>query len=284
MKQQEEGQEVDTTKVTNSVPSSVAQIGITLKYTFLDYLRSRRFFILLGIAGLIGGLLTIVIGYFRPTGLASDPLAFYSLWWSLITLFVIVLSGIFFGGDSISGEFQSKTGYYTLPNPVRRSSIYIGKWLSAYIASSVILGVSAIIVISNQFYYSGYSAFPYQFAEALAFSWVYLAAVLGLTFFFSSVFKSNSISILTSAIMLLFGFSLIEQIVIGLVKVEPWFVLTYGSSIISNVMSVPYPTTSTNFGATSYVATIPEGLAIMFAYFIVSSVLGLVLFERKEFT
>ena len=166
---------------------------------------------------------------------------------------------------------------------MRRSSIYVGKWLSAYIASSIILGVSALIAIANQLYYFGVT-FPYQFGDALVFSWVYLAAVLGLTFFFSSLFKTNSLSILTSAILLLFGFDLIQGIVSSLAKVEPWFVLTYGSSIIGNVMTNPYPTTTTQFGVTNYAPTIPEGLAIMFAYFIVTSILGLVLFERKEFT
>ena len=52
-----------TTVSNNSVPSSLTQIGITTKYTFLDYFRSRRFFILLAITLLIGALLTVVVGY-----------------------------------------------------------------------------------------------------------------------------------------------------------------------------------------------------------------------------
>src|SRR2546427_13235891 len=44
------------------VPSSVAQVGVTMKYTFLDYFRSRRFFILLAIVLLISGLLTVLVG------------------------------------------------------------------------------------------------------------------------------------------------------------------------------------------------------------------------------
>ena len=34
----------------------------------------------------------------------------------------------------------------------------------------------------------------------------------------------------------------------------------------------------------SYNATIPEGLAIIAVYLIVTAIIGLVLFERKEFT
>jgi ABC-2 type transport system permease protein len=49
----------------------------------------------------------------------------------MTTVSMVILSGIFFGGDALFGEFQNKTGYFTIPNPVRRSSIYVGKWIAA---------------------------------------------------------------------------------------------------------------------------------------------------------
>jgi hypothetical protein len=96
-------------------------------------------------------------------------------------------------------------------------------------------------------------------------------------------------SILVTAILFLFAFSLIQTLVSGLVKIEPWFILTYGSQIIGNVLTVPYPQHVTTITAgpmslTTYNATVPEGLAIIAVYFFVTSLLGLLLFERKEFT
>ena len=108
-----------------------------MKYTFRDYLRSRRFAILLGIMLIISLLLTAVVAYYRPPNFVDGGvLSFYSGWWGISVTLITVLSGIFFGGDAISGEFQNRTGYFTLPNPIRRSSVYIGKWLSAFAASS----------------------------------------------------------------------------------------------------------------------------------------------------
>ena len=128
---------------------------------------------------------------------------------------------------------------------------------------------------------------------SLLFAWFYLAAVLGLTFFFSSLFKSSSISILVTVILLLFGFTLIQTLVSDLVGIEPWFVLTYGSGIIGNILNSPYPpakvVTTTPFGhgrtitTTTFAASVPQGLAIIGIYFIVTAILGLLLFERKEF-
>jgi len=265
------------------LPSSVSQVGTITKYELVNYFRSRRFFVLLIIGVIIGGLLTALVGYYRPSGFLSSPLDFYSNWWAGSITFFIILSGIFYGGDAISGEFQNKTGYFLVANPLRRSSIYIGKWLGALIASVIMLLVFTAITVGNGIYYFGLNI-PYQLWESLLFSILYLVAVLGFTFFFSSLFKTTSMSILVTAILFLFAFTLIQALVVGLVKIEPWFLITYGATIITNVLIDPYPTTSTQFGAFNPYASIPEGIAILLAYFVVTAVLGLLLFERKEFT
>ena len=127
--------------------------------------------------------------------------------------FVVALSGIFFGGDAISGEFQNKTGYFTLPNPIRRSCVYVGqvagrvhraRQLSSHLRSDN-CGVNGGLLLRSNV--------PYQFGESFLFAWFYLVAVLGFTFFFSSLFKSGSYSILVTAILFLFAFTLIETLV-----------------------------------------------------------------------
>jgi ABC-2 type transport system permease protein len=268
------------------LPSSVTQVGTITKYELVNYFRSRRFYVLLIIGLIISALLTGLVGYYRPSSFLSTTLSFYSGWWGMSITFVIILSGVFYGGDAISGEFQNKTGYFLVANPLRRSSIYIGKWLAAFIASVITLAVFTAIAIGNGVYYFGLNI-PYQLWESLLFGLLYLIAVLGFTFFFSSLFKTSSMSILVTVILFLFGFTLIEALVRGLVGIEPWFVITYGSEIITNVFTVPYPTTTTvRIGRntmTNYTVTIPEGIGILLAYFVVTAVLGLFLFERKEF-
>lgn len=276
------------TRQGHLLPSSLTQILTVTKYELVNYFRSRRFLVLMIIGLFISGILTTLVAYYKVSSFASDALGFYSFWWGNSIPFVIVLAGIFFGGDSISGEFQNKTGYFLVANPLRRSTIYIGKWLGVLIASLIIFGVYVAIAVGNQIYYFG-STIPYQFGESLLFSLLYLVAVLGFTFFFSSLFKTSAMSILMTAILFLFAFRLIQMIVAGLAQIEPWFIITYGSDIISNVLQNPYPTTTTMINErgrsiTSFQTTVPEGIAIMLGYFIITSILGLVLFERKEFT
>ena len=276
--------------VLASLPTSIAQTGVITKYELLNYFRSRRFFILLIIGLIISSILTAVVAYYGVSSFASDALGFYAFWWGNSVTLVVILSGIFFGGDAISGEFQNKTGYFLVGNPLRRSSIYVGKWIAALTASLIILAVYAAIAIGNGIYYFG-SSIPNQFGESLIFSVLYLIAVLGFTFFFSSLFKSSSMSILLTAILFLFAFSLIQLVIANLAQIEPWFIITYAADIIGNVLRPQYPTTQSvrgGFGGRestiTYAVTIPEGIAILVGYFVITALIGLLLFERKEFT
>jgi ABC-2 type transport system permease protein len=269
--------------------STLAHIGITTKYNFVNYFRARRFYVMLIIVLLITGLLTVAIAYYRPPAfLGADALAFYGAGWGRFVSFVVILSTAFFGGDAISGEFQNKTGYFLIPNPIRRSAIYIGKWLAALAASTIVLGIFALILVANGIYYFG-TSIPWQFDQSFLFAWMFLVAALSLTFAFSSLFKSSSISILMSVILLLFVFGVIDAVSEDVIGIEPWFSITYGAGIVANVLSSTFPAhlvteTVGRFSITTYNATIPEGLAILVAYFVVTAVLGLWLFEKKEFT
>src|SRR5262249_52458930 len=149
---------------------------------------------------IIAGIFTSIVAYYGASTFAGTALEFYSFWWGNSITFIIAINGIFFGGDAISGEFQNKTGYFLVPNPLRRSSMYIGKLLGAMIASLLIFGAYLAVTVGNGFYYFG-ATIPFQFGEAILFSILYLASVLGFTFFFSSLFKSSSISTLVTAIL-----------------------------------------------------------------------------------
>ena len=112
--------------------------------------------------------------------------------------------------------------------------------MAALIAASILLVIFAAITVVNELYYFGLNV-PVAFWESAFFDWIYLLAVLGFTFFLSSAFKSGSYSILVSAVFLLFGFALIEMIIEDLVGIEPWFILSYGSGIVDNVLQVWCP-------------------------------------------
>ncbi len=270
------------------LPDSVAHTFIITKYELLNYFRTRRFYIIVGIGVAISALFTALVGYYRPATLLADPLAFYRNWWGMSVDFMVVLSAIFFAGDAISGEFQNKTGYFVVGHPIRRSSIYAGKWIAAFAASLVVFGLYTGLAVANGLFYFGASV-PWQLGEAVGLGLLYLVAVLAFTFLFSSLFKSSSMSILVTAILLLFGFTIIQDLVIALAHTEPWFILNYGGAIVGNVLLASYPAHVVHGGpfdpsAVVYNPYIWEGVVILLGYLVSSAILGLLLFERKEFT
>jgi ABC-2 type transport system permease protein len=278
-------------QLTHARVSTLSHIWTMTKYNFLNYFRARRFYVMLSIVAIISGLFTFLVAYYRPPGLTggADPLTLYRTGWGSFAALLIVLSTAFFGGDAISGEFQNRTGYFLVPNPIRRSAIYTGKWLAALAASSIILALFVLIIIANGLYYYP-GSLPWEFVQSVAYAWVYLISALTLTFAFSSLFKSSAISILMSVILLLIVFDFVDVIVASVAGIEPWFSITYGAGIVSNVLTIPYPQHVTSipagarFTLMTYNATIPEGLVILAAYFVVMAVIGLWLFQKKEFT
>ncbi len=291
------------TRTRRRVPPSVEQVLKLTRYQWREYVSSRRFVVLIGIVIAIGVILTGVIVRFRstlsePGGLLTSNLAFYGSFWGGAAGFVIVLAAVFFGGDAIAGEFQNKTGYFLMGLPIRRATVYVGKYIAALMASICILVLFLAILLLNGVYYFGGDALPWQLGPSFLLALVYLMAVLGATFMFSSLFKTSAYGFVLTAILFLFGFTLVEDLVTGLIKMEPWMVISYASGAIGDVFA---PTinwgligtvTTARFGAgpgrfvdvTSYTAGVAEGVVIMLAYFVLTAIAGLFLFEHEEFT
>ncbi len=277
------------------VPPSLEQIPKLARYQLREYLRSRRFVSLAAIVLIIGLIISAIVGYYRG-GLVSDAMAFYGSFWGGGIGLIVVLAAVFFGGDAIAGEFQNKTGYFLMGLPIRRSTVYIGKFIAAFIASVAMVLLYLVILLANGVYYFGINAFPWQLGLSLILAIVYLSSVLGATFFFSSLFKTSAYGFVLTALLFLFGFNLLESLISGLVKMEPWMVISYASSTIGDAFApaINWGFTGTIshvhtvigrrvITTTQYAAGIGEGILIMVAYLVLTAIAGLWLFEREEF-
>ena len=277
------------------VPDTLSQAFLLSRYQLRDYLRARRFLLMMAIVAIAGGIISFVVAYYHTTsplvqGLVASADAFYGSFWVVGAGVLIVFAGIIFGGDAIAGEFQNKTGYFLMGLPIRRASVYVGKFLAAYAASLVAVVAYLVILFANGLYYLHWNAFSLPLLESFLIALLYLGALLGAVFLFSSMFKNSLYAVLVVAVLFLFGFSIIQDLIVGLVKVEPWFMITYAENVIGYpfLSSLPaHMTTSQGprgFTSTTYNPTYAEGFAIMAGYFLLTAVAGLFFFEREEFT
>jgi ABC-2 type transport system permease protein len=271
-------------RALGGLPSDGHQAFRLMRFQLRDYLRSRRFLLMTALTLASAAIVTVVVAHFRG-GLVSTPAAFYGSFWGGGVAALIVFAGVIYGGDAIAGEFQNRTGYFLMGLPLKRGTIYQGKFMAAYLASTTAVLLYLVVLVLNGIYYFGMSAFPWQLGASLLLALLYLAALLGTTFMFSSLFKTSAYAILVVAVLFLFGFGIAQVLVTDLVKIEPWFLISYASPVIGNIFLNPYPAhTVTQFGLTSYTATVPEAVLIMVLYFVLATLAGYALFTREQFT
>lgn len=266
------------------VPGTWTQAVLMSRYQFRDYLRAQRFVLMMAIVAIIAAILTAAVLHFRPAGLIDSPTGFFGSFWVGGVEVLIIFAGIIFGGDAIAGEFQNKTGYFLMGLPIKRWSVYAGKFIAAFLAALVTILVYFVYLIAFGAYFFGGSAVSLHLFESLALAILYLGALLGTTFLFSSLFKTSLYAVLVVAVLFLFGFSLITDLIEGLAHIEPWFIVTYANQVIGYPFSGVPRHRFVVAGIPAYAPTYLEGIVIMLGYLIGTAVVGLLLFEREEFT
>ena len=266
-------QESQTQK--REVPIDLFQLGTIAKYEFLNFRRSRRFLLLLVLSLVAGASITGIVAYFQPKSWLVSPLGFYVDWTGYSLQFMVVVLGVFFG-DAISSEFEYKTGYSMVGNPLTRPTLYLGKYLAAFSASLIALALYQLIAVLNVLYYFGWNV-PAVFLESSGFAILALASVVSIAFFASSLLKNGSLAVLGTAGVLLFAFNIVARVIENYASSEPWYLLNYGASIMLIIYANPYPPHSIS------APTILEGIVIMVGYLVISMVAGLLIFQRREF-
>ncbi len=266
--------------------NDLAQMLVISKYQFKNYIRSKRLLTLVLITLAIAIAYIVVIHiYVDPSYIEANNLA--KDWASPIT-YLIILAALFFGGDAIAGEYQSKTGYFLLPNPIKRESILWGKFIASFLASAIVMLIYWVFVFTDIYYY--YSTITEALWYSFALSFLFLLSLLSLTYLFSSLLNNGTVAIVLVAIIYFFVFSIVDSISM-LTGIEPWYSITYGSAILTLVFEGnyigDYPTKQVihagpNFKITLFNPTINEGLIIMIAYLVISAILSTVLFHYKE--
>jgi ABC-2 type transport system permease protein len=219
-----------------------------------------------------------------PTAFITDTLGFLGV--------MLILSATLFGADAIVSEFESKTGYFLFPNPIRKTTIFLGKFIASMLVSAGVVALYYLIAVVSVRVIDG--SIPANVGFSFAYALVYLFAILAVAYLFSAIMRSSVFSFTLT----FFTFLLILPIfdaVTAVAKFKAWFSITFASKIATNILQNPYPsdkivtTTSgtsttgiTTVQVAQYAPAVTVSLAVMTAYFIVALLLALVLTQRRE--
>lgn len=256
------------------------------------YLRTNRFYGLLGFVALISALTLAfqvnsgiaVVRYYQLNQCSeylSNFLAYTGLW--------VILAAAFFGGDALSVDFSTGAGYYMLVLPIRRPVLLAGRYAAATLVTLAIVGVSYLFSIGGAIYFFGAATVPWAIlAESVGVAAVFALAAVSVAFCVSAFIRSPAAGVLITVLALYVGFTTLTAVV-QLAGIEPWFSLPYAGGAIASILDTDFvhqqaiPVGAGQFFY-SWVATVPEGLEIMAAYIAVFLPLSAYLYQRKEST
>jgi ABC-2 type transport system permease protein len=200
---------------------------------------------------------------------------------------LIVICATFFGADAIVSEYQARTGYLIFPNPIRRASLYLGKFGASMTAG--ILVIAIFYAVTGILSFISVGGLDKDFFLSFAFALEYLLAVMAIAYLISTLMKGTT----GATVLTFFLFIMILPIIDWIGSISgfkaSWSV-TFSAGTISSILTSPYPTDSfremPGSGLTfhNYYPDPAIAALVMLAYALVAVAISMVLFRRKEMT
>ena len=207
---------------------------------------------------------------------ASGNLAFISL--------LIVLSAAMFAGDSVVTEFEKRTGLSLFSTPQRRISIFAGKYIAAILATWLAVACYYLVTALEIGQIYGFDEISTGFLKSFLLSLLYACSAVSFCYLFSCLLKRTITSTLAGFFVLMMILPIVSQVTM-MADVDPWFILTYNGSLITDALGISGGSgfgPGSEFNVTSFSPDFYIGVAVMAAYAIALLYIGIVLANRKE--
>jgi len=238
---------------------------IVAKNEFTKYLRGKKLILCAGIMILILAMLAI-LPYVFGDGLPEEP-------WELTLLFVffanlvVILTATLFGSTTIVSEYEERTALITFTKPIRKISIFLGKFVAAAVVG--MLFTLAYYVATIAICYAVTGTIASETFSSLGLALLYVFAAMGVAMLISSAMKKGSSATIMTFITLLLLMTVLSFALSA--SVETWWMLDQAADMIIHV-----------FEGTGTMSVMTAA-GVMVTWGIVTSVLSYVLFKRRNF-
>ena len=149
--------------------------------------------------------------------------------------FFILIVATLFGSSIIAYDYDKQTGNLLFPK-ITKGRLYAGRFIARYLLAVLSVFVYYALIILTT--YIKFGDYPMNVWYSLGWAIYYLLAVFALVVFFSSFLKKTSTVIVLSILMVLIVFNMGTTILnVTGSEIEPLFILTYYSNIISVVIT-----------------------------------------------
>ena len=271
------------TSLKNDMKTDISHLLLNIRFELKKHLNRKRIVLVVALAIalplLFYSIPPLLGGDYADTAnaFASTNLGFISL--------LMVISGALFAGDAVSSEFEKKTGLTLFSTPQRRTSINIGKFIAALLATWLVISVYYLMTVLEIAQIFGVGEISLEFTMSFLLALIYAASVVAIIFFFSTIMKGTITSTLIGFFLLMLVLPLIGR-VLQFADVEPWFLVTYSSDLMTNVLG----TSTSGFGPSGPAGQLgggfsPDfyvGVGVMVAYAVSLFLIGVGLANRRK--
>jgi ABC-2 type transport system permease protein len=209
--------------------SEFERLRVVIGYEFMKHIRRKRLYVIFGIALLAEVLVLILIPVLRD-GYPSNVMVMAAI--LTVGPSLAALGAVFFAGDAIAGEYESKTGFILFTNPIKKITLWTGKYLAGFIAVGLLIVFTYIIIAISLLVI--YGEVPVEILESFGLCLLYASAVLSLTFFFSSISK-GSMGATVMTLVFIWVLSGILESVLAFTGNPYWFIISAGGDSIALV-------------------------------------------------
>ena len=241
----------------------------------------------MGLIAVVIALMTVI----RPIlgiDFSSDAVTFFKDYTTWIQI-IVLIGAVAFASGALSSEFEKRTGLLMFPQPVKRTTFLVGKYLSSIIMMALALGVYYIAVSILSLIIVG--SLPGTVLVSYGFALLYAMAVCAVAMLFSSLLKTNTAAIVATVLTFLMVMTLIAQL-LAMSNIDPYFIASNAGGAISYSLENPYPSSYTTTmhmpngsttNSTTFIPTEAGAAVVMLCYVGISLAIATVMFKRRQF-
>jgi ABC-type transport system involved in multi-copper enzyme maturation permease subunit len=208
--------------------SEFDKLRVVIGYEFLKHIRRRRLYVIMAIALVAEALALILVPTLLTGGFPDNVMLMAAI--LTIGASLAALGSVFFAGDSIAGEYESKTGFILFTNPIKKITLWTGKYLACLLAVALLIIFTYLVIAISLA--AIYHQVPTQIFGSLGLCLLYAAAVLSLTFLFSSISK-GSMGATVMTLLFIWIISNIVESILALTNNPYWFMISSGGDSIT---------------------------------------------------
>ncbi len=266
------------------------QTVIVARNEILKFLRSKKF-LMFGVLVAVLLVLTTFLPYALGDSISGSAGNVFSRYIGYASLLVL-LGATLFASYTIVSEFEERTALILFTRPIRRSTVFLGKFAACFALTAVVMVVYYLVAVAVAFAVSG--SFVSSSLSSLSMCLAYVFATTGVAMLISSLMRKGGSSAVLTFITILLLVSVVSA-VLSMAGTDTWFMLDSASNAISN--SVPEYVSGMNDmvgemgtslgvsveGALVETADCVRSGGVMMAWGAATLALSYLVFSRREF-